>query len=85
MVIVERFFGCQSNNDPKLACHLFTDYLRSLGGVPRKIVGDRGTENVHIAAAQRFLRRNHTDSMSGFETFHYGRSVSNQRIEVFWS
>ena len=38
-----------------------------------------------FAAAQRFLRRNHTNSMSGFETFHYGRSVSNQRIEAFWS
>ena len=75
----------QSNKDPKLVCHLFTDYFRSLGGVPRNIVGDRGTENVHIAAAQRFLRRNHTDSMSGFETFQYGRSVSNQRIEAFWS
>ena len=51
----------QSNKDPKLVCHLFTDYLRSLGGVPRKIMGDRGTENVHFAAAQRFLLRNHTD------------------------
>ena len=51
----------QSSKDPKLVCHLFTDYLRSLGGVPRKIMGDRGTENVHYAAAQRFLLRNHTD------------------------
>ena len=75
----------QSNNDPKLVCHLFTVYLRSFGGIPRKSVGDRGTENVHIAAAQRFLCRNHTDSMSGFETFQYGRSVSNQKIEAFWS
>ena len=74
-----------SNKDPKLVCHLFTVYLRSFGGIPRKSVGDRGTENVHIPAAQRFLRRNHTDSMSGFETFQCGRSVSNQRIEAFWS
>ena len=75
----------QSNKDPKLVCHLFTDYLRSLGGVPRKIVGDRCTGNVHIAAVQRFLRRNHTDLMPGFETFQYGHSVSNQSIEAFWS
>ena len=34
----------QSNKDPKLVCHLFTDFFRSLGGVPRKIVGDGGTE-----------------------------------------
>ena len=48
-------------------------------------MGNRGTENVHIAAAQHFLRRHHTDSMSAFETFQYGHSVSNQRIEAFWS
>ena len=34
---------------------------------------------------QRHLRRNHTDSLSGFNSFQYGKSVSNQRIEAWWS
>lgn len=54
--------------------------MKSLGGIPRKIVADRGVEKICVATAQRFFRRNSTDSISGFETFQYGRSVSNQRI-----
>ena len=53
--------------------------------IPRKIVADRGTENVKVAIMQRFLRRNNTDSMAGEQSFTYGRSVANQRIEAFWS
>ena len=47
-------------------------------GVPEKIVSDRGTENVYIAASQRFLRRSEG-------SFVYERYVSNQRNESWWS
>ena len=40
---------------------------------------------MNIAAIQSFLRRNGTDSMAGEKSFLYGRSVSNQRIEAWWS
>ena len=74
-----------SNKDPKVICFEYLKYLSSLAGVPRKIVGDRGTENVYVAAAQRFLRRNHGDLYAGTTSFKYGKSISNQRIEAFWS
>ena len=53
--------------------------------MPRKIVADRGTENVLIAGCQRFIRRLHTDNHSGYKSFKYGKSIANQRIEALWS
>ena len=76
---------CFSNKDPSQICSLFIESVNELGAVPRKIVADRGTENVYVAGAQRFLRRHHDDSMAGEKSFSYGRSVSNQRIESWWS
>ena len=38
-----------------------------------------------ICSVQTFLRRNHADSLSGNSSFQYGKSVSNQRIEAWWS
>ena len=38
-----------------------------------------------ICSVQTFLRRNHDDSLSGNSSFQYGKSVSNQRIEAWWS
>ena len=66
-----------TNKDPKVVCRYFTDFVLELNGIPRKIVDDRGTENVNIARMQRFLRRNHPDSMAGNGSFSFGRSVSN--------
>lgn len=74
-----------SNNDPYLIAHYFIEYIRKCNGVPRIMRGDYGTENVNVAAIQRFLRRNCADSFSGFNSFMYGKSVSNQRIECWWS
>ena len=75
----------RSNKDPKEVCNLYLNYLLIAKGVPRKIVADRGTENVNIASSQRFLRRNHSDSLSGYHSFQFGKSITNQRIESFWS
>ena len=36
--------------------NLYFNYLLIAKGVPRKIIADRGTENVNIAVSQRFLR-----------------------------
>ena len=38
-----------------------------------------------ICSVQTFLRGNHADSLSGNSSFQYGKSVSNQRIEAWWS
>ena len=31
------------------------------------------------------MRRRHSDSFAGDKSFQYGKSVSNQRIEAWWS
>lgn len=44
-----------TNNDPGVTAKYFLDYIHSIGGVPRIVRGDNGTENVNTAAIQRFL------------------------------
>jgi hypothetical protein len=56
-----------------------------LGGVPLICRGDAGTENGMVAAMQHFFRRDGNDAFSQEKSFLYGRSVSNQRIEAWWS
>ena len=74
-----------SNNDPPIVARSFQDCVKQVGVVPRCVRGDRGTENVNICALQHFFIREGTDSMAGEESFLYGRSVSNKRIDAWWS
>ena len=74
-----------SNKDPEIICSFYLKCIKKISGTPRKIVADRGTENVHVAASQRFLRRNDQDNNSGEASFKYGKSVTNQRIESWWA
>ena len=75
----------RSNKDPKEVCSIFINYLTVMKGVPRKIVADRGTQNVFIAGSQRFLRRNHEYDLAEHSSLLLGNSIANQRIEAFWS
>ncbi|OWF56044.1 hypothetical protein KP79_PYT20971 [Mizuhopecten yessoensis] len=52
------------------------DAVSELGGCPQLVRGDMGTENGHLARMQTLL--------SGEESFLYGASMHNQRIESFW-
>ena len=75
-----------SNKDPNIVYRKIFDEIMSVGGVPRKVIADRGTENVHVASVQKFLRRNDNELSRGIDAaFQYGKSISNQRIEAFWS
>ncbi|KAK2554872.1 hypothetical protein P5673_023534 [Acropora cervicornis] len=74
----------RSNNNPRLIASYFLDCVKELVGVPRIIRGDQGTENVNVAAIQRFFRYDDQDDFAGEKSFLYGRSVSNQRIEAWW-
>ena len=38
-----------------------------------------------VFSVQTFFRRNHAESLSGNSSFQYGKSVSDQRIEAWWS
>ena len=75
----------ESNNDPCIVAHYFVKYINENMVVPRVIRADRGSENVVIGGIQRFLRHDHTDSQSGEQSFRFGPSTSNQRIESWWS
>ena len=66
-------------------CNLYFNYLLIAKGIPRKIVADRRTENVNIAGSQRFLRQNYSNDSSVYRSFQFGKSITNQRIESFWS
>ena len=46
---------------------------------------DRGTENVVFAGIQQYFRHNDTDQFAGRNSFRYGTSTANQRIEAWWS
>ncbi|XP_057308116.1 uncharacterized protein LOC130646002 [Hydractinia symbiolongicarpus] len=75
----------RSNKEPRFVCSLYLNHVSQVNRVPRMVVADLGTQNIYVAAAQRFLRRKHTDSSSAFNSFKYGKSTSNQRIEALWS
>ena len=51
-------------------------------GPPKKKRSDRGTENVNVAGIQRFFNRGKQNYV---ETFKFGKSTANQRIEAWWS
>ena len=74
-----------TNNDPRVIAKYFIHFVRQVAGTPSIVRADRGTENVKVVGIQRFLRRNDEDSFSRNSSFMYGKSVSNQRIEAWWS
>ena len=54
-----------SNNNPKIRASFFMEFVTSLRACTRKVRTDCRTENVLPAAMQRFLRKNHSDELSG--------------------
>lgn len=59
--------------------------MKQLGGVPRKIRSDDGTENSTMETLRTFLRSSHNDEYAGPGCFTIGRSTANKRIESYWS
>lgn len=58
-----------SNNDPSVTAQYFVDTIRQITGTAKIISGDEGTENVYVAAVQRFFRRDGDDSWAGDKSF----------------
>ncbi|KAK6189737.1 hypothetical protein SNE40_001736 [Patella caerulea] len=71
-----------TNNDPYVICRYFSKCVRALGGVPKTIRADRGTENVNVEDMQCILRHLQEENPV---SFIYGKSTGNQRIESWWS
>ena len=74
-----------TNNNPQAIGLHFVRALLQLKVVPCLIRTDRGTENVHIEKIQKFLRRNGGDMLAAENSFIYGKSTGNQRIESWWA
>ena len=72
-----------SNNDPKIIAGYYLNYVKRIGGVPRRVRADDGRENVLVRDLQTTLRFNDVNPMSVFNSYQTGRSTSNQRIERF--
>jgi hypothetical protein len=73
-----------TNNNPDVIAHYYVQCVQSLGVCPTVLRTDCGTENGSMAAVQSLLRRVHGDSQSD-HSHRYGTSISNQRIEAWWS
>ena len=75
----------RTNNNPAVIAKFYHDCIEELGGCPRILTTDPGTENVHIAALQCYLRGSSADDLAGEKSHRYVASTANQRIECWWS
>ena len=78
--------GC-TNNNPKIIANYFTDCIRQIGGVPRIVRADAGTENISVAGIQRFLRSGTEDAFSGEKRFpvrKVGKQSENRGLVVIF-
>ncbi|KAJ8014721.1 hypothetical protein DPEC_G00018660 [Dallia pectoralis] len=72
-----------TSSDPKLIGGYYMEAVEKLGGCPRIVRGDRGTENGHVRDCKRFLHRN-IHNGSAVDSYIEGASTANQRIESWW-
>ena len=75
----------KTNSNPAVIAKFYHDCIEELGGCPRILTTDPGTENVQIAALQCYLRGNSADDLAGEKSHRYVASTANQRIECWWS
>lgn len=74
-----------TNKNPNVVVDYFLSTVQQLGGVPRLVRADKGTENIWVSAMQKLLRMNQGDNLAGHNSFIQGKSSANQRIESYWS
>lgn len=73
-----------TNNNPILIAKYFVKTCIDLDTLPCVVRADRGNENVHVKRIQTYFRSMQDDILSGEDSFQYGKSTGNQRIEAFW-
>ena len=67
-----------TNKKPDVIAKYYLDAVKQVGGVPRKIRSDDGTENCLIEAIHMCLTAEHSDEHAGLGSFAIGRSTANQ-------
>lgn len=73
-----------TSSDPKIVGGYYMEAVERLGGCPRIVGGDQGTENVTVRDFQHFLRQN-IHNGSAIDSYIEEASTANQRIESWWS
>lgn len=73
-----------TNNHPAVIAKYYLEAILQQTALPTIVRADRGTENVHVQRIQTYLRDAHDDFFRGKDSFLYGKSTGNQRIEVWW-
>ena len=73
-----------TNKNPTVVVQFFLDTVSQLGGVPRMLRMDKGTENGLIADMQTLLRLLNGGAVDETCVIQ-GKSSANQRIEAYWS
>ena len=66
----------KTSSSPRVIVGYYIEAVSKRRGCPAFMRGDNGTENCIVAQMKEFL--------SGNNTFFYGKSTGNQRIEMFW-
>ena len=66
-----------------LSLIFFLSTVLQLGGVPRVVRADKGTENMWVSIIPRLLRYNNGDELAGDNSTVQGKSSANQRIEAY--
>ena len=81
-----------SNKNPSFVCRQYLECVKCIGGVPRKVVGDHGTDNVFVAAAQRFLTEtemynNTSNTESECQLYCFGELIQRDLdcFKTFWN
>ena len=69
---------CRTNSNPRVVAAMYIRAVQSLGLVPKMLRTDHGNKTGIMTAVHCTLRQN-------ADTYRYGTSVANQRIENFWS
>ena len=75
----------RSNNNPTIITSYYLESVRVHKCVPCVMRCDMGTENAHLSYLQPYFTRNSDGPFAGDNSFVYGKSTSNQRIEAWWS
>jgi hypothetical protein len=74
-----------TNKNPEVIAMYYLDAVKQIGGAPRKVRSDDGTENSLVEALHTYLIFSTTNNDVDSSCFAIGRSTANQRIEAYWS
>ncbi|XP_060912008.1 uncharacterized protein LOC132988566 [Labrus mixtus] len=76
--------AAQTSSNPHVIGGYFVEAMEEVGGGPRIVRTDQGTENVVVRDIQVFMRRDGLDRRAAEQSHIGGASTANQRIESWW-